>query len=1150
MNAKQISNIVGWRRLISSWLLMLALLAPCIVRAQQGQGAVTGTVKDKSGALVKNATIVATDTQTHVAFTSTTNEDGLYSILLLPIGTYELSVTAGGFETELQHFELHGNDRLQIDFTLRPGSTSETVTVESAAPLLESTTGDSGLTVSAEQVHDLPTLGRNTFTLATLTPGVIVEQGQPANISYRPFDNGGFDYLSVSGGRPFTTEATIDGLADTADEQASSGQIANINFVPSPDMTSEFRVQSSVYDAQYGRTGGGIISMNLKNGTNLFHGVAYDYYRNDVLNANDYADDRAGKPKAGFHWSEPGLEVDGPVYVPKLYDGRDKTFFMFGWEDIRTTTPTPTYSSVPTALEKEGNFSQSLLGGLPDAIYDPLTTVENTNGSYSRTAFANSQIPTARMDPVALKITALLPDPNVPGAGDIDNLFAGPNNDYNAYDAFAYRVDHNISAAHRLSFTYLYSDRHEIQGLDGYPIAISPSYTHYRTNYGAHINWSWVISPHIISSFGIGWNEHRFAILNHQLDYDISSLGFPSYMGAGPAPSLFPQIAMASYSTFGDAGYGTGSFNTSDTYDLRETILDTFKRHSLSFGGEVRPMHDNRSDAAGNTTFSFGKDFTQANPLAGDAVSGNSFASFLLGYGDGGSASSSPRFAYRDVYYAAFVQDNWRVNDRLNLTFGLRWDTESPLTDAREQENTGFDPTAAYSFAGQALKGVVQFGTPGFDGPHKPYNWDLNNLGPRLGFAYQPFNNLVVRGGYGVLYSPVFDTVSSTGFSATTSYVDSINNLLTPDLPIVLSNPYPSGFVAPAGATSNLNGQGGWSYWDKGTWKIPRTTQFSLGIEYQLPGRTILDAHYVGQVTNNLMNSRNQNFISVANMALGSALNTAVTNPFAGLLPGTSLNGATTTLEQTLLPFPQYTTFDKDIANGTSKYNGLQIRLEKRISNGLQFQVGYTWSKNMIQGYLNDQDTALTNWIDPLAIPQVLTISAGYQLPFFAHTQNRMLRQTLGGWSTNLIFTAMSGKLYGAPGGVQSTGISPRVAHPKRAHEFNTCTITTTGARQNCDYDTEPAWTITPPYTLTHLTPYFGELRSEIPPNENLSIFKTFPIHDSIHLQFRAEAFNVTNTPQFTSPDTSVNDSTFGQLTNFSQTNIPRNIQVALRLSF
>jgi hypothetical protein len=556
-------------------------------------------------------------------------------------------------------------------------------------------------------------------------------------------------------------------------------------------------------------------------------------------------------------------------------------------------------------------------------------------------------------------------------------------------------------------------------------------------------------------------------------------------------------------------------------------------------------MHNSSNYYKAYSYLGFGRDFTQANPLASDSVSGNGFASFLLGYADSGNIATNPELGWKDAYYAGFLQDSWRISDRLTVTLGLRWDTESPITEGHGQANTGFDPNASYTFAGQSLKGKVLFGKG------DPYNWDLNNFGPRVGFAYSLSKNLLVRGGFGILYSPTFDSSTNVGFAATTNYVASNNNLLTPALPTVLSNPYPFGFVLPGGAASNLNGQGGWQYWENNTRNIPRTTQYSLGFEYQLPFRAILDLHYVGQLSGNLPNYRNPNFTSVADLALGNELNEPVPNPFAGLLPGTSLDAATTTLQQTLLPYPQYQGFTEVVTNGHTNYNGLQARFEKRISHGLQVLVAYTFSKNLVNNYLNDQDTAQFKYVEGNDIPQVLTVSSMYKLPFFANHSNGFAKEALGGWSANIIFTKTSGQLYNAPSGVQPTGVSPRVPHPTWAHEFNTCTITTSGTLQNCSAgESMPVWSITQPFTLNHLVPTYGELRSPIPPTEDVSLIKTFPVHQSVNLQFRAEFFNLTNTPVFPGPDTNVNDATFGQQTSFTQTNIPRNIQLALKLNF
>lgn len=919
---RQIRLRRGFARLA---LLALTLGATGWASAQDFRASISGEVKDPSGASIPKASVVATSKETKETFPTVSDDAGAYTLPLLPIGDYSVRVSLSGFKTEVRTVTLHGGDKAELDFSLPIGSVSQTISVSSIAPLLEVSSGGSGQTISETQVHDLPLLGRNPFTLALLASGVTIPPGQAPSTSLRPFDNGGMDSFQINGSRSYSTEYSIDGLTDTA---VDTGSPANLAFVPSPDMTAEFRVATSAYDAQYGRSGGGFISVDLKSGGNQFHGVAYDYIRNELFNANDYEDNRNGVRRSKFRWEQPGIEIDGPVIIPKIYDGRNKTFFMAGWEQVHILSPAPEYLSVPTALERTGDFSQSLNGG-PLAIYDPLTTTPNGSGGYTRTAFSNSQIPTNRIDPVAKAILTYVPLPNLPGSGGALNLFVTPNDGTDTYNAYAYRLDHVFSPAQRISLSYLQSNRHQVQGLGGFPAASSPGYSHFRTNHGAQVDWTWVMSPTLTSNFRIGWIEHRFFLGAEDPNFPIGTLGFPSATVAGIyAPNLFPLIVPSGYSQFGNAGFGTGLINASDNYDLRETVLKTFSRHNLSFGGEIRPMRDDRQVFASNTTFSFGKDFTQSNPQASDSVSGDSYASFLLGYADGGSASTSPKPMYRYGYYALFVQDNWRVNSRLSLTAGLRWDTETPLVDQHHEQNVGFDPTATYGFAGQQLHGTLQYAGQGRDSAS---NIDFSNFGPRVGFAYSAAKRLVIRGGAGIIYAPTFDTPSQTGYSASTPYVASNDNLLTPAN--TLSNPFPEGFIQPAGAASNINGQSGWSYWPNHDRQLPRTTEFSLGFEYSLSPLTVFEAKYVGQISDNLPTSRNVNFLSVANLALGNQLNTQVPNPFAGALPGTFLNGPTYSLEQSLLPYPQYGSFSENLNDLSTDYNGLQLRLEKRLSS-------------------------------------------------------------------------------------------------------------------------------------------------------------------------------------------------------------------------
>jgi hypothetical protein len=822
---------------------------------------------------------------------------------------------------------------------------------------------------------------------------------------------------------------------------------------------------------------------------------------------------------------------------------------MFGWEAIHTNTPSIQSITVPTDAERAGNFSQTATSNaLPLAIYDPLTTVTTTvNGktSYSRTPFPNATIPASMISPVAQAVMKYIPHANnllTNAKGqtiDTSDYYSSPNSTTDDYNSLAYKADYIINDNHRFSAAFLYNHRLQNQGTAGFDPIATYSYINPRINHNAHVDWSWIISPTMISSLRIGWIEHNFGLLNHSSNFDPTTLGFPAaQVLASPAPNLFPYFSIAGYQAFGNAGRGEGLINNSDTYSLREVVTKVAGKHQFSFGGEFQPMRDTRTNSTPDVRYSFDTTFTQLTPLAGNSDQGNSFASFLLGY-PGGSASyalNGPEPAYSDYYIAAFFQENWRLSSRISVTLGLRWDTETPEIERHNRQNAGFDPaTGKVLFASNSMRGA--------------YNADLNNFGPRVGFAYHMTSKSVLKMGYGVLYAPTFDLPTNVGYSATSTVDYSNDGGATPA--VSLSNPFPSGFVQPAGANANMIGQTGFSFYPNRQRQIPKSTQFSIGIDYEFPFNTVLSVRYVGQNASNLPVTRNANFLPASDFALGAGvLNAKVNNPYANLAPGTSLNAATVSDSQLLLPYPQYLNFNEVLTNGHSNYNGLQIGLQKRLSAGLSMRVSYSYSKNLQTGYLNDQDTKPVWYPTPQDVRHNLTITGGYDLPFFLHRPNGFVKEAFGGWKLNAVYIYSSGQLFQVPGSVNATGDDPQTVDPTQKHEFNTCTITTSGALQNCTIDSKPAWVIIPSFTLRTVTPYFGELRVAIPQNVNLSISKTFHLHERLELQFRGETFNLTNTPQFRAPDTGINSSTFGQLTNFAQLNDPRNIQFALRLRF
>jgi hypothetical protein len=1164
---------------------IFSLLTPRLVSAQEFRASVTGIVTDPAGAVVVNAGVKVLNKGTNVAYPSKTNGAGVYSIDLLPVGEYSISVTAPGFAAADQNFTLHGGDRLQIDLKLHPGQESQVIVSANDAPLLQTSRADAGMTLGSYDVHDLPLLGRNPFALAEDVPGVTLPPGQAPSTSLRPFDNGGMDSFQVNGSQRFSTNYLIDGASDVVVDNTGP---ANLGFVPSPDMTQEFRMQTLVFDAQYGRSGGGIISVNMKSGTNDFHAVGYDYVRNAVFNANSYSNKKAGVRRSNFNWEEPGFEIDGPVRIPKVFNGRDKLFFLFGWEAIHTKTPSPAYLTLPNSYERSGDFSHTAVYAnctnvtaaqcaMTPTIYDPATSLPNGSGGFvPRTAFMNGMIPNSRINSVASTVLPFIPLPNL-NITNADGLLVDSNDDYASpntadddYNSFAYKVDYVVSPKHRLSFEFDYNHRLQVLGTSGFAAVASPNYINPRINHAAHVDWSWVISPTLVSSLRMGWVEHNFGLENRVANFDPTTIGFPaSEVSASPAPTLFPYFNINGYQAFGNAGHGVGLINNSDTFSLREMLIKLVGKHQFSFGGEFQPMRDSRANSSPDVRFYFDSTFTQLNPATAVTGQGNAFADYLLGLlSCPNSATTScsyaingPRPAYTDDYMGAFFQDNWRVNDRTTLTLGLRWDTETPELEKHNKQDVGFNPTQSYTQGGLPLVGQVQFATGTTRGA---YNADLNNFGPRVGLAYRATEKTVIKTGFGILYAPTFDTPTNLGYASQT-YVDfSDNGGYTPNA--TLSNPFPTGFIQPSSSAADLIGQASFTAWQNHTRQVPKTAQYTLGIEREIPFHTLFSIRYVGQHATNLPISRSPNFLprsllpvetltpsaatNAAQAAQVAYLNATVVNPFKGLAPGTTFNNATLTRYQSLLPFPQYGSFTVIQNTGLSDYQGLQVGIFTQAYHGLNLRTSYSFSKNLQTVYLNQQDTSTRENLTPQDIRHNLTISGGYIFPFFLNRSNGFVKEALGGWQLNSVYIYSSGMLFAAPGAVIPTGSSVATAHPTASHQFNTCTLLLTGVRQNCSIDTTPAWVVAPTYGLAIAPTYYGGLRVNIPQLVNASIFKKWSLHDRIYLQFRAEAFNLTNTPQFRAPDTGYNSATFGQLTNFVQINDFRQAQLALRLGF
>jgi hypothetical protein len=1129
-------------------LVAAVVCAP--LTAQETRATLTGTVMDPQGAAIPGADVVARNVGTNIESRAATNESGLYVLPFLNTGTYIVTATAAGFKSAVNdHVVVGVGQRLQLDFKMEVGGITETVTVSAQADLLNTANASRGTTISAQEVADLPLLGKNPYTFAYHAAGVLHINPQ-GSITDRPYDNGGMDYLSIAGGRPFTNEFLLDGAPNTNTERNNVG---SLSFVPPPEATEEVAVLNNNYDAQYGRTGGGVVSATLKSGTNKLHATVYEYHRNKVLNANTFQANRQGQPRGPFIWNQPGATVLGPVYIPKIYDGRNKTFFLFSWEAIKQNIPNNPLDTVPTAANRAGDLSElHQTNGAPITIYDPLTTGLG-GGTNIRAPFPGNRIPSNRFDPVAVKLLEYVPLPNFP-----ENAQGFQN--YNPqiglvtqerYNAYTLKGDQVLTDKLRFTMSYVRNRRWQTGPYYGWPIPVRGPNNFQRFNQGSNAQLTSTLSPSFVVTTRFGFTQHDFANFANGGGFDPGVLGFPASLISQAPGKFFPGISFpnANYTAFGGSG---NSHDTSTNWYVTSSASKVLDKHSLKFGGEFRANLDNTPNY-NFASFSFTNGFTQRDAINADAASGNAFASFLLGYASGGSAVFNPNPAWGNHYYGFFLQDDWRISRTLTINIGGRWDYESPQSERYNRQNVGFDATSASTFQvpGLPLKGGLVFASGSNRMAHKR---DLNNFQPRVGVAWHALKNTVFRGGYGMSYVPTFAPGGTQGFTGTTPVVGTTDGGLTPATH--LSNPFPDGLLRPTGSASGLATFVGQAitFVDSNR-VIPYIQQYSAGLQHELPGQVLLDISYVGSQTRKLGVSKNIDDLSTEQLALGTAfLNQTVPNPFAGLLPGLALNSATAPRRNLIRPYPQFTSITRSqFSAGRAWYNSLQVQLQKRLSHGFNVQMNFTWAATMeAAGYLNNQfrDDQLERVRTQEDLPFHMDILAAWQLPFFKGSKG-IKGAILSGWQAQLIALFQSGRQL--PGvDAYPTGVNPAIPNAKGSdlYYFNACTINTQGARQNCTSADQPvAWIQRPNDTLRVVGTRWGQIREMRPGVMDSSVFKTFHVKEKVQVQFRFEAFNTFNTPWFGQAQTGLTNARFGLLGN-TQTNDPRNTQAALKISF
>ena len=1071
---------------------LTVLLAPPVLFSQEFRATVTGLVTDPSSAAVPNAVVQARNLATNEAAVANTDARGTYTIPFLKPGNYNVSAEAAGFKkVTRENLTLNIGQTATLNLVLEVGAVNENVTITAEAPLLETAKADRGLVIDSQGVREFPLNARNPFMLSILTAGVNFN----GNVIYqRPFDNGGIADWNINGGFDRNNEFLLDGAPNNG--QAGNNNIA---LVPSVDAVQEFKIQTNSFDAQYGKTAGGIVNVSLKSGGNTFHGTVYEFLRRVGLDANSFQNNALGLDKRGCgstgsptdklcdqtakgHFLDQyGFTVGGPIMLPGIYNGRDKSFFFAAYEGYREGTPTPLRLSVPEPEFLRGDFSNLKdNNGNLISIYNPFSG-RSVNGTWTRDVFPNNQIPPNLLNPIAVKLLSLFPQTNIPSAGSFysQNDYAVQSIDRDDFYNLMFRFDQNIGDKHRLFFREASNDRTEMRptndvhgpGADGQlPLK--------RLNDAYVLDWVGTLRPTFVANIRASWNRYvEGARGDPDHGQPPTEAGFPASMVAQLSqPDWFGRYEFADYTSLGRSPQS--SFNFTNTFALNPNVTTIHNGHSIHAGVDFRMVVLNNQNFGNSFRLQSTRAFTQKVYNTGDSLSGNSFAAFLLGVLPGGGNNGADYNALTSTvqrYYAPYVQDDWKVSRKLTFNLGLRWDVNTPPFERYNRLIRGFDPNAInpvdklfdhsqFPDLAAAVKGTLLFaGINGAD--RRAANIDWTAIQPRVGFAYQLTSKIVWRGGWGKYYvNPNNDYVQPTAFSTTTPVVGSLDDGRSP-IPNLLNNPFPQGIFQPTGSSlGGLTFLGRQPNFFDPTFKLPYVNQFSTGFQYELPFRSSLEISYVGNRSYKLEGYRDYNEPGLAfrqkcdpleggNPSYCSAL---VNNPFFGLpqFTGTTLGNSPTISRYDLSrPFPEFGAFTQRGRNdGKLWYNSMQLTYQTRGLAGLNLSFAYTLSKAIEQGafassfmgawntaFTDTQRNTLQRSIYAFDRPHVLKIGTVWELPFgkgkrFLNTSHALWSRLVSGWQHTTIFQYSSGRPWEFPPSNSSSnpagGFEPGTSSP------------------------------------------------------------------------------------------------------------------------
>lgn len=1186
-----------------------SVLIPMSASSQELRGKITGRVVDANGSPVSGASVTVTDVSRAAATTLTTNADGLFDAPYLRPGLYQVLVEASGFKKALRDkVEVAINETSTLAITLDVGTIQETVTVTSDTSQMNVSDPNLGLTVDRKRVDELPSVHGDPYHLMNLTPGVAYVGSTRLD---RPFEPTHIANFAMGGARGIRSDLLIDGAPSTATANANE---VIASYVPPTDSTQEFRVQTATFDAQFGNTEGGVTSIVTKSGTNDFHGTAYYWIEPGGWAANDFFGNanRQGRPYTFSN--RPGFTIGGPIWIPKVYDGKNKTFFFFSYESINDSRPRFDANNIwaPTAALANGDFS-----AFKDVItiYDPLTGTFAGGNTTNRTPFTNNIIPPGRINAVAKAVLPFIGGPKqaAPTGFRINNNIRDstlPELLNPPYRNYTIRLDQSIGEKDKVFGRYSWYNR-------------KSTYNNYTASDYVGDRFLFISKQGMIDEvhtfnantmLNVRYGFNRFIrgsdAPEGQYGMDLTTLGFPSAFNnaIGEGVRRFPRFDFnCTNCTGAPVGNGhTNEFRPVSSHFVTAVLNRAMGKHSWRFGSEMRIYREDDSFKSNQQSgqFIFDNSFTRQNSASGNDFEGlQAFASFLLGYPTTMQIVRASDYSEYSKTWGFFVQDDYRLTQKLTLNLGLRYEFEQSLTERQNKSVSGFDFGYTQPFEGQAqtnfgliaandalkttygLTGITTKGGLLFAGKDTGsglYSTPKDGFLPRVGFAYSLNSKTVIRGGFGLYQGFLGERrgdVIQPGYTQTTVQQRTTGPNGAP-LPVLLTNPFPDGITEPSGnALGRQTALGQTISFFNQNPLAAKQARYTLGIQRELFSGWVMELTYLGDRGYDIEIIRNINalpnkFLNIDNsrtaaqQANNAALSGTVRNPFCNNVSGSTCTsgalftgaGGTMTRRGLLSPFPEFGTINTTNNDGESWYNSAQVTLEKRFSKGYGLQFAYTFSKWLqATEYLNPGDERPSKVRSDQDVPHRFAMSYFYELPFgrgqyFGSGVSKWANAVIGGWQIQGTYTYQSGFPVTFTSDAFYLGGKIGLDKDQRTlgRWFNTSAFVSAaggnptcggivGASANC---------ATPVDHLRTLPLRFGDVRIDAINNMDVGLRKDVHLREQMKLQFRVEFINALNHPLFPGPAVNPGATSFGTVSASNQNNYARRAQLMAKFIF